>query len=96
MSVERCYECDEETGNAGVGEDSLAFEDEVYCYDCYVGIIIEVATDRKSEIERLNARLKVNAAWEKEELLHNLAHCNYEIEQLKALLNEYGCPEVIK
>jgi len=41
------------------------------------------------EIERLNARLKVNAAWEKEELMHNLAQCNHKIERLNAENDRY-------
>jgi len=43
-----------------------------------------IQLEAAAEIERLNARLKVNAAWEKEELIHDLAQCNHEIERLNA------------
>jgi hypothetical protein len=49
--------CAEATGNAGIGEDSLEFEGDVFCDDCYLETIIAIATYRGAEIERLNARV---------------------------------------
>jgi hypothetical protein len=49
MSIEHCYHCGIETGNADIGEDHHEFENEVYCDDCFVTCIKDIATNRKVE-----------------------------------------------
>jgi len=47
-TLERCCECDDPTGRAGRGDDSLYTDegDGPYCYDCWQGIISNARLDR--------------------------------------------------
>ena len=47
--LEYCNECDCETGNAGIGEDSLHCDGKVYCDDCWS----ELPHKQAQEIESL-------------------------------------------
>jgi thioredoxin-like negative regulator of GroEL len=80
MSIEHCSECDEATGNAGIGDGSLEFEGEVFCDECWVPVLVKVAADRQAEIEQLNERLKV---------LQDAANADIDLAE-KIYANEYG------
>ena len=65
MSLEMCFNCDCETGNAGADEDSLILEGLAYCDDCYREEILNIIAlkdynqDRLEEKEAECKRLRI-------------------------------------
>jgi len=58
MSLEYCSECDEATGNAGIGEDSLHCDGKVYCDVCWELLPhnqAETIARQKAKIDELTA-----------------------------------------
>ena len=54
-NLERCYKCDECTGNAGPMDGSLMLDSNAYCEECYQEVLIETCDDRSVEMIRLQA-----------------------------------------
>lgn len=56
LYFERCHKCDSETGRAGIGEDSLHFDGNVFCevcyYDEYIAYLEQQLYEAKSKIPR--------------------------------------------
>ncbi len=78
MSLEYCINCDDETGRAGKGDDSLYISDKgPYCQTCF---------DYEARITDLTQQLADSALshTEKDEAIKSLTDSNLELEQENA------------
>ena len=57
MSIEYCFRCNNETGNAGADEDSLMIDSQPYCDGCYREEIHDLV-ERVDKLQKENKELR--------------------------------------